>query len=367
MSGDYEKFEKFLNKIRKTEYKNEAKTIPEVFGIQYREIYITKWLAYLLRQKFFGCDILNALLSISGSDIKIEDNDIEKVYTEYVFDTSRRIDILIFTRNFLVGIENKIWSGEQENQTSDYQDSMKKISSNKECIGIYLHPEQNRAESNNFKNVTYTELYDELSRIKIFDYPISFERIMYEQFMMYIKECLYMKIGEFPEISEKAKLYAENKGLIQDIESNYRTISSKVIEWLNCKFEKEGYIVLNNPRDDNEQYMQLSPIKCKDKWSQIRFHFEILWQNSLIIDSELKIDVHLENYKGIDKNLQKIFGLENDMERGDKNPLQREKLTGCSFGTLPEAEKSFERIMEVLKSDLFQNWAEKANTWTMHD
>lgn len=355
---DAKEFEEFLEKIREIELKNDdAKIIPEVFGIQYKEVYITKWIAYLLRQSY-GFEILNALLSASNRDIIINKDEIEKIYTEYVFDTGRRIDILIFTNNYLIGIENKIWSGEQESQTADYLDSMKKLSDTKDYIGIYLHPEQNQSESSSFENVTYTQLYNKIEAINISDSK-PFEWMMLEQFKIYVKEYLYMSNGEFPEITQNTILYAKNIGLIQNLQSEYDNVSSKVIEWLKYKFEDSGYKVLN---ESCRGYMQLALCDSKELWENIGFHFEILWTNDFMINSNLRIEVHLEKVKGGDKRLQEIFELENDNNRGDKNPLERKLLTGCSFETEEKAEDTFKRILDVLGSDTFKELADKANT-----
>ena len=294
------KFMEFIEKLRETETGNEDQTIPEVFGIQYKEVYITKWLAFLLRQKRFGWQILNVLI---GSD-KVKENFNHDVYTEYVFENGRRIDILIESQDFLIGIENKIWSGEQENQTSDYKESMKELSSDKECIGIYLHPEQNKSESKYFRNVTYTELYDALSKINVPDYPTSFEKMMFEQFMLYIKEYLYMKKSEFPEISKRVKFYAQYINIINEISDEYKSAYSQIIEWLKYKFEnnKESeYEVL----EAGEGYMQLAPKGCKEKWKDIGFHFEILWSRDFMVNGIIKIEVHLEKTKG--DSIQQVF------------------------------------------------------------
>lgn len=231
MSGVDKEFHMFLKALQETEIKNDAKTIPEVFGIQYKEVYITKWLAYLLRQNQIGYKLLNILLS--STDIQMEENDIEKVYTEYVFDTGRRIDVLIFTKHSLVGIENKIWSGEQENQTADYQNSMKKLShaqNKEECIGIYLHPVQNKSASDFFQNFTYTQLYDELCCTDFSARPDSFEGMMLEQFKLYIKECLYLSNEVYHEMSENAKLFSIYSDKIHSIE---KIIKLRLEKWLN--------------------------------------------------------------------------------------------------------------------------------------
>lgn len=362
MSEVDKKFEEFIDKIKELEPATKVDTIPEVFGIQYKEVYITKWIAYLLRQSF-GYKILNVLLKTAKSKINVSENEVIEVHTEYVFNPERRIDILIFTKNHLIGIENKIWSGEQENQTKEYLECMRKLKSDEYVEGIYLHPEGNQSESNHFKNVTYTELYDALSRINIPDYPASFEKMMFDQFMTYVKECLYMEKGEFPKISENAIRYANNIDLIQSIESEFIRVSADVIEWLKYKFENEGYSILNNPRENKEKYIQLVPKEeeNKKKWEKIGFHFEILWNGSLVCDKELRIDVHLEN-DNIDTELQNRFKLNNVIARGDKNPLESMILAECGFENQTKSEDIFNNIMKCLNNERFQKWARIANS-----
>lgn len=339
------KFMEFIEKLRETETGNEDQTIPEVFGIQYKEVYITKWLAFLLRQKRFGWQILNVLI---GSD-KVKENFNYDVYTEYVFENGRRIDILIESQDFLIGIENKIWSGEQENQTSDYKESMKELSSDKECIGIYLHPEQNKSESKYFRNVTYTELYDALSKINVPDYPTSFEKMMFEQFMLYIKEYLYMKKSEFPEISKRVKFYAQYINIINEISDEYKSAYSQIIEWLKYKFEnnKESeYEVLKA----GEGYMQLAPKGCKEKWKDIGFHFEILWSRDFMVNGIIKIEVHLEKTKG--DSIQQVFNKLNITTieyRGHNKPVVPSKAISCNFKTKENAEGTFKIILSELE------------------
>lgn len=343
-----EKFMEFIKKLMGTETGNGVHTIPEVFGIQYKEVYITKWLAYLLKQKQFGWKILNALLIISGSKT-VEKDCAYNVYTEHVFENGRKIDILIDSQNFLIGIENKIWSGEQENQTFDYRESMKELSSDKECIGIYLHPEQNKSESKYFRNVTYTELYDALSKINVPDSPTSFEKMMFEQFMLYIKECLYMKKSEFPEISENAKLYAQYINKISEISDEYKSTYSQIIEWLKYKFEnnKESeYEVL----EAGEGYMQLAPKGCKEKWKDIGFHFEIVWSRDFMVNGIIKIEVHLEKTKG--DSIQQVFNKLNITTieyRGHNKPVVPSKAISCNFETKDNAEDTFKNILNELE------------------
>ncbi|RUM49916.1 MAG: hypothetical protein DSY47_02775 [Hydrogenothermus sp.] len=52
---------------------------------------------------------------------------------------NRRIDLLIKSDSYVIGIENKPWAGEQENQLEDYFNYLKELSGSKEFLLIYLH------------------------------------------------------------------------------------------------------------------------------------------------------------------------------------------------------------------------------------
>ena len=156
---------------------------------------------------------------------------------------------MIFTKHRLVGIENKIWSGEQEKQTADYQNSMKKLShaqNKEECIGIYLHPVQNKSASDFFHNFTYTQLYDELCCTDFSACPDSFEGMMLEQFKLYIKECLYLSNEVYPEMSENAKLFSIYSDKIHSIEEIYKAEAGKMVEWVREQLEAKRLIPIGD-------------------------------------------------------------------------------------------------------------------------
>ena len=60
-----------------------------------------------------------------------------RVYREYVIKNDRRIDILVeFPGGVYIGIENKLWAGEQKDQIGDYYDFLKRHS--RDFLLIYL-------------------------------------------------------------------------------------------------------------------------------------------------------------------------------------------------------------------------------------
>lgn len=108
-----------------------------ILGLETKEVIHSRFLAYLLSPtgKYkcggngskeinvthdFGTEFLKKF--IKKCELKIIEKDLNnaEVFIEYPTDYNRRIDILIKIGNFWIGIENKIYAGDQENQLNDY-------------------------------------------------------------------------------------------------------------------------------------------------------------------------------------------------------------------------------------------------------
>ena len=81
-----------------------------------------------------------SLLLLDYSDLE--------VYREYTIDNGRRIDILMESKNnkVIFIIENKIWSGEGDNQLEDYKNYIDEKYSDYNRIFLFLTPEKERKE-----------------------------------------------------------------------------------------------------------------------------------------------------------------------------------------------------------------------------
>lgn len=96
-----------------------------VLGITAKEVIMCRFLADLLNPEGqHACGILflksflqNVLKEYRMSDTLLTHTD---VFTEYVINDERRIDIVIQNAYFLIPIEVKIYAGEQEGQCYDY-------------------------------------------------------------------------------------------------------------------------------------------------------------------------------------------------------------------------------------------------------
>lgn len=159
-----------LDKILKylPEKENRLNTIPRIFNKTYDENFISDFLAYILNPAYNGIGIEPLLRIVEDYSLKAtsilnsltmaEENEIE-VIREYTFGNGRRIDILIIIQDLLViGIENKIFSGELNNQTIDYANSISDKFSECETVLLFLTPKKSIPSSNEFEPVSYKEL-----------------------------------------------------------------------------------------------------------------------------------------------------------------------------------------------------------------
>jgi hypothetical protein len=150
-------------------------TWPDILGRRFKENSISAWLAFLLNPNKNGFDVqpLNAMLSlIKSADYFIENGEDIEVETEYTFEGGRRIDIFITTEQFVIGIENKIFSGEGEDQTSDYWNSINEIykATKKIPVCLFLTPQGSiPPKDKNFTHITFFQLCEVFKSIP-YDY-----------------------------------------------------------------------------------------------------------------------------------------------------------------------------------------------------
>lgn len=361
-------FEEICRELQNCKQQIKPKSIPEIFGIQYKEVYITQWLGYLLDPNKNGLGIapLNALL-LAGRFERISENvDTKeiKVYTEYVFDNSRRIDIFIETPEYLIGIENKIWSDEQVDQTKDYTESLNKIAGAPEKVRcIYLYPEQNKNVHpvERFHAVTYGELYNELQRISTKD-VVSREQWILNEFIKYVEEYLMIK-NEYPSLNQIARIYADYLSVLQSAESEYDNYVSGIESWI---FEN-----LESPFKTFRHGSGWWAIIRNEEWNEIRFHFEVFWDDSecIAFAKKMWVVIHLEvSNKMKSKEVVKFFEEHSREDLGKYREKSRYTLCSsqkfdCDFENEEAARKSLKKIYDIIKSDEFQKWVKIADDY----
>lgn len=110
--------------------------------------------------------------------------------TSYIKKSQRRIDITIdFDKHEGIGIENKPWAGEQEDQVKDYQEHLeKKYKDN--FVLVYLSGAGNEPES---IKEGEKEILERQGKLKVLAYPVGFKNWLESCY----KECKAEKIRWF--------------------------------------------------------------------------------------------------------------------------------------------------------------------------
>lgn len=338
-------------------------TLPEVFDKESQEGFLTSWLSYLLNPKTngFGVEPLKALLRCIDIERAFDEDEVvierEFTFSEY----GKRIDILITTSDLIIGIENKLYSGESGEQTEFYWRGMSNLAkSNKQSLlGIYLKPEANMStpKCKNFKTVTYTKLCNELRSIEHDHCRNHRKNFFFYEFLLYVEDKLMLKSETgFPEITEDVKLYHENQMLLEKLEQNYENYNKEVGNWLRNRIEETSKSKFY-AKSPTKFYWQI--IESAD-WDEDSFHFELLWDktgkksiSALTEEDNVWLCVHLEK-RG--SKLKKLFNT-----RGNKPPYKR-KIT-VDFSNEEKSKQSIDKIVEMLKTDEFKYFSGIANKY----
>ena len=354
--SDRSEFQEFVRKLQTA--KGLEKTIPAVFGIERKEVYITKWLAYMLSADIIGADVLNAFLSLCGESKTIGHGDAVTVHAEYSFSSQKRIDILVFTDKYLIGIENKLYADEGEDQTNNYSNEMEKEAGGRKVVKIFLRPEYNKSRSGYFDNITYTQLLENIDGIDYSDEDVDqFDKMMFIEFKKYIRECLCVNY-EFPRMSEKARLYHQYAEAVMKAKKEYEVFANNLRDWLKSELEtqmnEKGYSI-----DFRSNYCQI----YREEWKKIEFHFEIIWNGTFVANCEnINVHVHLENFEEAEeKDVFNYFNVGSIEPKGIKSLTH--KILPCDFSSENAAKDTVARILKTINSEVFQEYARMADEY----
>jgi hypothetical protein len=231
---------KTVNKILKylPDNNKKIKTIPQIFNKTYDENFISDFLAYVLDplQNGIGIEPLIKLIedyNKSGVNIlknlRLMDKLNIKISREYTFPSGRRIDILInINDELIIGIENKIFSGELDSQTEDYGNSIYNNFPECEYVLLFLTPKGVKPKSDMFFSISYKQLISKLSKAK-FDYRDDIrKKIIFDEFILHVEE--YMMSKKSKNISEQTRLFLEYRETIEKLDQYFKQDSIMVFE-----------------------------------------------------------------------------------------------------------------------------------------
>lgn len=258
LSDDFKKLEKM----------NYGYNLFNILKLEYKETAHSDMLAYLLNpyeNHYLKESMINELFKhLSKKDANyinlmlLNYSDLE-VYREYTIDNGRRLDILLISKcnKVVILIENKIWSGEGDNQLEDYKKYIDDKYNNYSRIFLYLTPEKERKkEYKGYIHINYNNIYSMLENVLKEHQMTTAIWAFLKQYKDMIRRDIMGEVDK--EIAELCrKIYVEHKEALDKIMQfgntgyYYTNLIADIIETdkqLNCeivnKFLDKCYIII---------------------------------------------------------------------------------------------------------------------------
>lgn len=154
---DKEKFDELLNEFKKLNFpERQNPTFLEIIKQSSRETAWSNILAFYFdpkREHGLGVLMLKSFFEALGEDVEIKNLNSIKIRPEFPTENHKRLDILIETENFVIGIENKV-NHICNNPFEDYSNKIDEIANGRKKLKVILS-KNHCCPINNFENVIY--------------------------------------------------------------------------------------------------------------------------------------------------------------------------------------------------------------------
>lgn len=310
----------FLDNLPYIRIKEKEFTLAHIFRKNRNENFSSDWLAYILDPALFkSYKPINALLKILKKST-IDINQKVTVEREVSLGEYGRIDLLITTDEYLIGIENKIDAWTRENQCEDYAKGLNERKGEKEVVCVLLSPQSNNVSSVKFESLNYEELIEEFKLISIDFIKNLRSAFLLKDYITYMEENIMKAKIDF-DVEEKATAYLINQ--------------SDKIDKINS-FLAVQKINLNNHIEN-----ELSGVKEKMGKDWEYFYNSGYWQLYKSSWRENGIDVHYEVLAADRKN--SLTYVDYNLVIHEESPRKYKKFKDGFKPVLKEIEQSIQQ------------------------
>lgn len=342
--------QKYIKNIKEEE--NNKFNIFKVLKLDNHEIRHSNFLAWLLNPKGnhnLGDKFLKRFLEEASIDISDVNTTLINIETEVCTDKKRRIDLLLYTKDFVCVIENKYGSIEHGGQCQDYKKFIEKDSNFKDYKNKYFvfldieEPDEKLLKNNllGYLPLTYRKIYSILQEFlnsNNFDNEIIKNTI--EQYVLILKE-KYTIMDE--KIKEQcSEIYNNYKDIYYNLKEYEKVFQTEIYNLMK-EFIKENnesyvnddkkYFGYNNNTGCGIRFIPKIYDNCKnliwnDKTTKHKMFFFLNFCNGKL---NLSISKNWKNIQLQDKNTQSEFNIEfvnktqNEIKEEIKNAIE-EKL-----------------------------------------
>ena len=163
-------FKKLLNNFSKIERLNKRyRSFLDITGYAHHENLISNVFKFLLQpneEHGFKDLYLKSLLNCLNLDIDYKNIEVNNIFREFSTSKNKRIDLVIETRDLVIGIENKVYA-DLYNDLPNYEAYLKECFDNKKCILIVLSLSKIvRSKLRGYNNITYNQIITKVNREK---------------------------------------------------------------------------------------------------------------------------------------------------------------------------------------------------------
>lgn len=161
----------------------------------------------------------------------------------------------------------------------------------------------------------------------------------------------------FPGMSNDAKLYSDNREIVEQAKKSYDRFIKDLGDWLSERVKSlDSRFNAETPKDVFWQIFE------NDAWKKLNFHYELYWEKSgkrgiqnLTSSDKVFLSIHLE---GASNKSKEMFG------QGKGTTLYEEQIS-VDFSNEASSVSTVKKIVEILQSSKFQAYAAKANKLIM--
>lgn len=284
----FDELNQIINDMPSIRIISKTDTIARIFGRTRDENFISDWLAYLIQSDVRLLEMLFNHFFFEGSDTEYE------LIREYQFENGRRIDILIMSETFVIGIENKVDSGLQPNQLKDYGKSIRKLAGDKYVLMILLKPENNIAlATHDFVNLSYKDLSVILREVKvnfIEDLRLAF---LLQDFIIHLEEN-FMGNNQKYSFNDWTFFIGEHQDKIKTIQEEGKKESLSFMEYI--KNELHDLVDYSDDWDFSNYSARLNFLQFYKKvWKQdVDVHYELFIRQGIFLPEEIVIRIDIE-------------------------------------------------------------------------
>ena len=353
-----QEFIELLEEMPQPQISSPANTIAHIFRHDYKENFISDWLAFLLDPEL--TDSTQPLAALFELAQGVEPDDISdiSIFRERTFDDKRRIDFYIETSRYIIGIENKIWSDLQPNQLSDYERQLSSIatSGEKELILILLCPKSNKLctapdlKLGSFKMITYEDVVEEFKKIRFNLFTNLRATVLMEDFILHMEEYIMQNSNKTMSNLEMWRFEAAYKEKLQDLlarfEASKKQFGAYIAERLSAiaadREDSEAWAPPSIHANTKESYFQL----YKTNWADAQVHFEVV-NGDKFPPTELQVVLHTRE-RGRKGKTDELYNLQSSVENYLRGKYGRDVFP-VSYESDASFDQSMNKIFDILK------------------